>query len=188
MAHAFLLIAGPMMETLERYKNEGLENPILIVTSLKTHAFVWGAGFFLLGACILALIEGNLYEQLIGLFGLFFFGLSLGILAVGIYRGRTKGLIGLYKDGLWLSTFDAILPWQCIVSSWVTRVGSTSSVMVLVKGIDDHIRNPNIITHFLLWLMERAADLNKHPLTHSTLVAFQSLNMGAAEEGQREAF
>ena len=72
MAHAFLLIAGPMMETLERYKNEGLENPILIVTSLKTHAFVWGAGFFLLGACILALIEGNLYEQLIGLFGLFF--------------------------------------------------------------------------------------------------------------------
>ena len=142
----------------------------------------------MLGACILALIEGNLYEQLIGLFGLFFFGLSLGILAVGIYRGRTKGLIGLYKDGLWLSTFDAILPWQCIVSSWVTRVGNTSSVMVLVKGIDDHIRNPNIITHFLLWLMERAANLNKHPLTHSTLVAFQSLNMGAAEEGQREAF
>lgn len=110
------------MTAIEQYRREGLSRPIRLRAGLAFRLFFWWGGAFLMAGSILAMVEGEPLDQMIGLIGFLFFGLCLSILALAWFRGRRRGLVELSEQGLYLSHLGVVLPWEDIGPAWIHTV------------------------------------------------------------------
>lgn len=153
------------MSPLEQYQTHGLSRPISIWPSWKIHLLAWGGGAFLIFGCFIALADDDLKIKFIGGFGAIFFGIALTLIAGGLIRGRTKGVIEFSTSGMWVSTLGITLPWSSIGPAWVNTTthagGKTDDVVFIVRDIDTHAKSLDLLAAFHLRLLKRSLDVGK---------------------------
>jgi len=129
------------------------------------YLLVWGGGAFLIFGCFVALGEANLMTKFIGGFGIIFFGISLTLIASGLIRGHSKGLVEFSKRGMWISTLGITLPWHSIGPAWVNTTkhagGKTDDVVFIVRDINTYAKNLDPLAALHLRLLKCTLDVGK---------------------------
>lgn len=104
------------------------------------HFFGGGGGFLVLG-CLAALASNEPHIQFVGAFGILFFGAALLLMVYTLFQSRSRGLLQLSEDGIYLAHLGTVLPWQDIGPAWVsvTRTNGVTS-----KEVNFVLRNSRI--------------------------------------------
>jgi hypothetical protein len=164
---------GEPTSPLEQYQTHGLSSPISIWPSWKMHLLVWGGGAFLIFGCVAALLGADgLKARFMGGFGIVFFGFALILIASGLIRGRTKGLVEFSTRGMWISTLGITLPWRSIGPAWVNTTKKTDEVVFIVRGIDAYAKNLDPLAALYLRLLKRTLAVGKGSLIDFGLELF----------------
>ncbi|MBB4265351.1 hypothetical protein [Roseospira visakhapatnamensis] len=130
------------MTAMEQYRTQGLRQPIRFFPGAKFHWALWGGGSFLLLGCALMLNEGTALEQLIGLFGLLFFGTCCAILIVALARSGRRGVFEISDQGLYMAHLGLVLPWEDIGPVWINtvplKVWSAKDLLFVLRNASHH--------------------------------------------------
>lgn len=149
------------MKPIEKYQRFGLETPITFRAGVKFHLLLWGGGSFLILGCIMAMADGDVFEQFIGAFGLVFFGLALGILIFALLRSGSHGLFEISKEGIYMSHIGVVLPWEDIGPAWIFiskhQGGKTKDVLFVLRNLSRHSARMGSIARLLMRISKKVA-------------------------------
>jgi len=115
----------------------------------------------LIFGCIVAMTEGDLLEQLIGAFGLVFFGVALAIMIFALLRSGDRGTFELSKEGIYMSHIGYVLPWSDIGPAWIASAkhqgGTTKDVVFLLRNVSRHTAKMGIVGRLLMNISKKAS-------------------------------
>jgi hypothetical protein len=142
------------MKPIERYQRFGLDQPISFHPSIGFHLLAWGGGSFLIVGCIIAIASGVLIEQLLGIFGMIFFGLFWAIFFLAWKRSKINGMLVLSKYGLYMGHIGHFLPWSDIGGAWIQE--TNKEVVFLLRNFRDHSSKMDVFSKNLIyfWKMQ----------------------------------
>lgn len=130
------------LSTLEQYRKFGLEKPIRFYSGKKLELFIkWGGGILLLGS-VIALFEKEDYAPLIGVFGLLFFGFAIFVKQSTLNRSKSRGMVEISEEGIYMAHIDIVLPWKDLGPAWSFGVKiafvNMKDIFYAVKNIRIH--------------------------------------------------
>ena len=111
--------------------------------------------------CIVAIAEGDFLEQLIGLFGLVFFGFAFGIMFFALFRSGSQRVLELSREGIYMSHIDVVLPWKDIGPAWISITkhlgGRTKNVVFILRNVTQHTAKMGYIGRLLMNMSKKFA-------------------------------
>lgn len=169
------------LSPLEQYRKFGLEDPIRFHSGKKLELFIkWGGGFLLLGS-VVALFEEDDFAPLIGIFGLLFFGTGLYLMQSTIRRSKSRGMVEISEEGIYMAHIDMVLPWKDLGPTWSFGMKiafvNMRDIFYAVRNISTHEKK---MTRYGKWLLKMSRWTAK--LKHGEAInwGFQKLIASAA--------
>lgn len=153
------------MKAIEKYQQFGLKHPITLWPSIIFRLLLWGGGGFfilLLLGCIGFLAKGNLLEKLIGAFCILLFGACLAMIIYIFVQSRSRGVLELSKEGIYMSNIGYALPWKDIGPIWIYEkkflgIKLPSDVAFVLTNVSRHTEKMDSIGRFLINIHKKAS-------------------------------
>ncbi len=183
------------MKAIEQFRQTGLTPPIRTRAGITSWAFFLLGGPFLIGGSVLALLEGNILEQVIGAFGLVFFGFCLLLYGGLLVRSGSRGMLTFTERGIYHALYGLEIDWQDVGPAWVYEVSAAGSrhadVMFILRQASLYRRQLGPIGKFLFAVMDRQAKSRKGGALEMGVRAFGTVAGGGADvshalEGMRQ--
>ncbi|YCM43355.1 SHOCT domain-containing protein [Verrucomicrobiaceae bacterium 227] len=143
------------MSPLEQYQHSGLATPIRFHSGKKLAFLIkWGGGFLIFGS-VVALFDQEPYVPLVGVFGLLFFGTCLYIMQSTVKRSKSRGMVEISEEGIYMAHIDMVLPWKDLGPAWSFGVKiafvNMRDIFYAVKNISTHQKE---MTRYGKWLLK----------------------------------
>ena len=106
------------MKPIEQFRQSGLTPPIRTRAGITSWAFFLLGGPFLIGGSVLALLEGSIIEQVIGAFGLIFFGFCFLLYGGLLLRSGSRGMLAFTERSIYHALYGLEIDWQDVGPAW----------------------------------------------------------------------
>jgi hypothetical protein len=116
------------MKPMDQYAARGLSEPIRFRPGIGFHLLLWIGGPLLIAGCVFAIVAGDTVLQLVGAFGVIFFGFGLFVMLQALMRSGARGLFELSAEGLYLAQYGATFAWPDLGPAWITEATAGKSV------------------------------------------------------------
>lgn len=146
-------------KTIQKFRQNGLAQPIRTRPGLLSWLFLLLGAPFLIGGSIFALTVGGPIEMLAGLIGLPFFGFGFLIYLVALLRARRRGMLEFSDRGIYHGLYGLEIPWTDVGPAWIFAVRAGGSehrdVVFILRNASKHKSQLGSIERFHFGINER---------------------------------
>ena len=146
-------------KSIQRFRENGLVQPIRTKPGIRSWLFFLLGAPFLIGGSFLALTTGGPIEFLAGLIGLPFFGVGFLIYLAVLLRAGRRGLLELSEQGIYHGLYRLEIPWADVGPAWVygIRAGGADhrDVLFILRNASNYKSQLGVAERFLFRIMER---------------------------------